>query len=230
MLNINEVFSAIQGEGSTAGMPAVFIRLSGCNLTCDWCDSKYTWHKDHLEGADRMTEQQLAMAIQFEQPEHNRIVWTGGEPVLQSESIYNYIQKYAKNIYNEIETNGTKSMSIDLAESLDVITVSPKLKNSKILEPRRYIPPILKNYAHHSYTGKTFWKFVIKEPADVVEIKVDFEIALGIQPKKIYLMPEGITSADQIKAMPEIFELCQKYLYNFSPRLQVLAYNDERKR
>ena len=90
MLTINEIFQSIQGEGKTAGRPAIFVRLSGCNLTCDWCDTKYTWHKDHLEKGTKWSKTDLHHHITTNYS-CKRIIFTGGEPLLQKEAIKEFI-------------------------------------------------------------------------------------------------------------------------------------------
>jgi organic radical activating enzyme len=117
-LKVNEIFYSIQGEGANAGMPAVFVRLAGCNLNCPFCDTEY----------ESYTEMSIA-EIKSEVVKYNcrNIIWTGGEPTLQ---LGNNTLKYFREFYNCIESNGTK-----LAPSkIDYITISPK-----VLYPKHYI-------------------------------------------------------------------------------------------
>jgi len=98
--NEPELFYSIQGEGSRAGCPAVFLRLAGCNLSCAWCDTKYSWGRG---GA--VPEPELASRIMsFQSP---GLVITGGEPLLQTPAIERLLALLPPNLFIEIETNGT---------------------------------------------------------------------------------------------------------------------------
>lgn len=117
MLKVNEIFESIQGEGRHAGRPALFIRLSGCNLACSWCDTKY-----HTEGRE-MSERDLAAEI--EKSSQKIVIWTGGEPTLQLNQIKEVILLTHKK--HHLETNGTYQDFDDLA-IFDYICFSPKTK------------------------------------------------------------------------------------------------------
>ena len=110
---VNEIFYSIQGEGYYAGKPAVFIRFSGCNLKCPWCDTKHEsgtiYTKEQLEGeVERLTQGNESILI----------VFTGGEPTLQLSEDEELLPKY----YRAIETNGTNKVP----DWIDWITISPK--------------------------------------------------------------------------------------------------------
>jgi len=110
-LKINEIFYSVQGEGANAGMPAVFVRLSGCNLKCKFCDTSHERYKefDIAELEKRISKFKC-----------RNIIWTGGEPTLQlTADILKYFVKY----YNCIETNGSNPVP----EGVDYITCSPKV-------------------------------------------------------------------------------------------------------
>ena len=111
-LTVNEIFYSLQGEGSRAGIPNIFIRLSKCNLNCWFCDTEFE------SGESYSLEQLLEEISQF--PCKN-IIWTGGEPALQlTEEIVGFFKEHG--YYQAIETNGTKP----LPSNLDFVTCSPK--------------------------------------------------------------------------------------------------------
>jgi len=111
-LTVNEIFYSLQGEGSRAGIPNIFIRLSKCNLNCWFCDTEFE------SGENYSLDQLLEEISQF--PCKN-IIWTGGEPALQlTEEIVAFFKSHG--YYQAIETNGTKP----LPANLDFITCSPK--------------------------------------------------------------------------------------------------------
>lgn len=109
---INELFYSLQGEGYHAGTPAVFIRLSGCNLQCPFCDTQ------HQQGRE-MSEAEIAEAAANYPARH--VVVTGGEPSLQlTRSLVDLLHKAGKHV--AVETNGTHP----LPDNVDWITLSPK--------------------------------------------------------------------------------------------------------
>lgn len=113
MRKINEIFESLQGEGSNTGVPAVFIRFSGCNLKCSFCDT------GHEEGRMMSDEEIMAEVSKYKAP---MIVLTGGEPSLFIDEKFIRKLKESTGKYIAIETNGTH----DLPEGIDWVTVSPK--------------------------------------------------------------------------------------------------------
>lgn len=112
MKKINEIFYSLQGEGCFTGTPAVFIRFSGCNLQCDFCDTA------HQEGV-WMSDQEIIEEVENYPAAH--VVFTGGEPGLQlTRELVLALKEKGKFI--QIETNGT----VVLPEGIDWITCSPK--------------------------------------------------------------------------------------------------------
>lgn len=111
---INEIFYSLQGEGYWTGTPAVFLRFSGCNLKCPFCDTDFA-------AATAMTEDELINALKEVSAECRRVIVTGGEPALQlDEALVQRLHKEGYTIH--IETNGTRP----LPEGIDWITFSPK--------------------------------------------------------------------------------------------------------
>lgn len=113
MRKINEIFYSLQGEGHHTGYPSVFIRFSGCNLKCPFCD---TGHEDGIF----MDDDAIVHAVKLYTAEW--IVITGGEPSLSIDSDFIHLLKRATGKKIAIETNGTRP----LPEGIDWVTVSPK--------------------------------------------------------------------------------------------------------
>lgn len=110
---VNEIFYSIQGEGRHTGTPAVFVRLSGCNRSCPFCDT------DHLTGSVEMTEPEIVEAVCAHPSPH--VVITGGEPALQlTASLVSALHARGRKVH--VETNG----SLPLPENVDWVTCSPK--------------------------------------------------------------------------------------------------------
>ena len=115
---VHEIFHTLQGEGAHSGIPAVFVRFSGCNLRCPWCDTEF-------EGYREMTAEQIVSEIQnlYDIPNVRRkmCILTGGEPTLQADKqLIDAI--HAAGFYIGIETNGTRP----IPDGIDWITCSPK--------------------------------------------------------------------------------------------------------
>lgn len=257
---INEIYKSIQGEGKFIGTPSIFIRLSGCNLSCSWCDTKYTWLftekklrkvqnrimrsgqllsdfkglKIHNKSKEetKMYPLKIIGAI-MELLDHTNIrnvVFTGGEPLIQTQELEVVIQcildlKYG--IKFEIETNGTIPPSDKLVELADKglihFNVSPKTDNSDNKFEFIYKPLMLQRFRNTN----SIFKFVIKYPLDVSEVsKIIKEIEI---PKEwVYLMSEGNTPEQQLGYSEIMIEMCEKYGFNYSPRLHVLLWGNKR--
>ena len=111
-MKVNEIFYSLQGEGFYSGSPAVFVRLSGCNLRCPFCDTQH-------ESGSEMSEDEIVEAVRQYPARH--VVVTGGEPALQlTESLVDAL--HADGRYVAVETNGTRS----LPANVNWITLSPK--------------------------------------------------------------------------------------------------------
>ena len=119
---VNEIFYSIQGEGAFAGTPAVFVRFSGCNLACPWCDT------DHSHFAE-MTRDELENAVRalLTGRDGAIIVLTGGEPALQLHDDEPLFREFKNRVC--IETNGT----LPVPDWVDWVTVSPKNELSAIV-------------------------------------------------------------------------------------------------
>lgn len=124
--SVAEIFNSIQGEGINAGRPAIFVRLSGCNLKCSWCDT------DHSPKLGLMTPEQIVHKILTLEKNPELIVVTGGEPTIQNNLehlFFVFKTMFVKTPQCAIETNGTNSFPLVAMKTygyLDCLTVSPK--------------------------------------------------------------------------------------------------------
>ena len=199
---ISEIFYSVQGEGPNAGKPAVFLRLSGCNLKCKWCDTKYAWNK-----GKEMTISQVIQKIKKHPCKH--LVITGGEPLLQQDKLKALLSKL-KGYTAEIETNG--SLPIKISRLIEQINCSPKLKNSGNPQYSLRVKPVNK---------KVLYKFIVQKGEDLEEINA-FIRKYKIPKDHVYLMPEGISRKTILDRSKWLVEICKKEGYNFSPRLHII--------
>jgi len=230
-----EIFHTLQGEGSSLGAPAVFLRLSLCNLHCQWCDTPYTWnwektpwkHQDDVKFSK--SEQILELAPSEIAPlvskyRCDRLVLTGGEPLLQQKELIELTRLLPDGIKIEIETNGTQIPNQTWSKLATQFNVSPKLSNSGIEEKLRLKPDVLKTLAALPHA---LFKFVVCTQTDLSEIEAlqnDFNLPTG----RIFLMPEGRDAQTLQERSLWLADICRDQGYRFSPRLHVLLWGNER--
>jgi organic radical activating enzyme len=238
-----EIFHTLQGEGISAGRPAVFVRLSLCNLHCRWCDTDYTWN---WEGTpfphDRDQEPGYAKYKQEEQmvvmaPEEvagivarwptRRVVLTGGEPLLQQQGLRDLASELRArdpSYFSEVETNGTLLPEEALDSFIGQYNVSPKLENSGNRETSRIRPQVLEWFAA---SGKAWFKFVVSSAEDVAEIRGIIDRA-GVSNDRVLLMPEGRTPEAVATHRDLVVKLCLEHGYNFTDRLHLRLFGARR--
>jgi 7-carboxy-7-deazaguanine synthase len=211
-LIISEDFYSIQGEGFCSGHPAVFLRLSGCNLDCDFCDSKHLWTIGKKYSFAQILDNWEKNGWLDHLQSNAHLVITGGEPLLQQDSLWLFIQQFDETIkmqaYIELETNATILLNNNFLKRINQINASPKLVNDKVL-------------LQLAKLNKTKFKFVIKEKNDIDEILNNYVKPFKIKRQNICLMPEGKTKEAIQEKSAMVIELCKKHILNFSPRLQV---------
>ena len=227
---ISELFYSVQGEGSLLGTPSVFVRTSGCNLRCGWCDTPYASWKP--EG----TEMSVAELLARVNAHPTRfVVVTGGEPMIAKDMPALLAGLRAAGKHITIETAGTIAPA---GVPCDLASISPKLSNSTPAlaeagaawverhERTRLQPEVLRTWcAAYDYQ----LKFVISSEADLIETeKVIDSIGLTIPPEKVLLMPEG-TSAEAIRSRNALLvECCKAKGYRYSPRLHIDLFGNKR--
>jgi 7-carboxy-7-deazaguanine synthase len=221
-LKIAELFYSLQGEGSLIGVPSVFIRTSGCNLRCSWCDTPYTsWQP---EGAE-LSLAQILDEVRAHPARH--VVVTGGEPMIAPDIIALTGQLRDAGLHITIETAGTVFKPV----ACDLMSISPKLANSTPEGPfraqherLRIQPDVLGELtARYDYQ----LKFVVEKPDDLAEIR-GLAAALGADPGRIILMPEGVDAAILRERAVWLAEICKEEGYRFSPRLHVDLWGNKR--
>lgn len=230
-LVVAEVFGpTVQGEGPSLGRRASFIRLGGCNLSCTWCDTPYTWDADRFDlrtELARVPVDQLAVRTLAGGP--GLVVITGGEPLLhQTQPGWDALLDTltAADVDIEVETNGTRAPTAATTCAVTRFNVSPKLAHAGDPEPARISPGVI---AELRTTGKAVFKFVCRTPADVEETG-RYTTAWRIPPSRVWVMPEGTTPATLGEHLAAIADPAIAAGFNVTTRLHVLAWGDERAR
>jgi len=227
-MRIAEIFHSIQGEGLLAGVPSIFIRTSGCNLRCDWCDTPYASWKP--EGPE-MSVKEILEKISAWNCDH--VVLTGGEPMIAPSlpELATALKKEGKHI--TIETAGT---ILPNGIPCDLASLSPKLSNStpsperdpawaKKPESTRLQPAVISDWIRN-YNFQL--KFVVSSENDLVEIK---SLLLNLPPvplHQILLMPEGIDTQTLASRSPWLVDTCKREGFRFCPRLQIELFGHTR--
>jgi 7-carboxy-7-deazaguanine synthase len=224
------VFYTLQGEGTTMGMPAVFLRLHVCNLRCEWCDAWYTWNPKTVEFWTESQSWPIEQAREtiertWQAPSGipKRLIVTGGEPLLQQKQLMKLIEEMPDWAV-EIETNGT-IRPYDLLLERCQFNCSPKLKNSGNGEKARINPEAIEALKE----GNTNFKFVVMHDEDVDEIESDFVLPLGISPQQIILMPQGVTAEEVRGNAQRLVEVAKARGYRLLGRLQVDIWGAKRR-
>ena len=227
-MRIAEIFHSIQGEGLLAGVPSIFIRTSGCNLRCHWCDTPYASWKP--EGPEMSIEEILKKLTEWH---CDHVVLTGGEPMIAPDlpELATALKKQKKHI--TIETAGTilpNSIPCDLA------SISPKLSNStpsperdpawaKKHEATRLQPEVISEWIR-KYPFQL--KFVVSSENDLAEIKDLLSRLPPVPLHQILLMPEGIDVKTLATRSPWLVEICKREGFRFCPRLQIELFGHTR--
>ena len=221
---INEIFYSIQGEGFLAGFPSVFIRIAGCPLRCQWCDTKYAW--DPGAGVDLSIAQIIDKVGQWD---CRFAVITGGEPMTnpQLPELASALKKIGKHI--TIETAGVKFVP-DVA--CDLMSISPKTSNFGIKKvparPERSRRDTFfaakELIGHYPYQ----LKFVVDSTDDLSEIQKTLGQIGNVNPEKVMLMPQAKTREELIAKSPMVAELCKQAGFAFCNRLQIQLWDGRR--
>ncbi len=222
-MKIAELFYSLQGEGSLVGVPSVFVRTSGCNLRCSWCDTPYTSWKP--EGADFTIDQIVEEVESLGRAKH--VVVTGGEPMIAPEIVPLTERLRGGGWHITVETAGTVFQPV----ACDLMSISPKLANSTPDGPWR---------AQHERTriqlgvlaelmGRYDYqlKFVIEKAEDLEEVG-SLVGGLGADRGRVILMPEGTDRERLRERSMWLAEVCKQEGFRFSPRLHVDLYGNLR--
>jgi len=227
-VSLVESFLSIQGEGPSVGEPAMFLRLAGCNLACDWCDTPYSWdwkRFDRTETVQSLSTELLATKVASEVPASVKLlVVTGGEPLVQRGALVELIrlvQDLRPDMRVEVETNGSIPPGSALARLVHLFVVSPKLANAGVSNV------VSVDTVRPFSVERAVLKFVVRTAQDVDDA-AGFATEAGFAPGRVWVMPEG-TDAPTIAAhgratAPRAIDKG----FRVSPRLQIALWGDER--
>lgn len=225
-MRVAEIFRSLQGEGRLTGIESVFIRTSGCNLRCGFCDTPYaSWTP---EGEDLSVEEIVSRV----EESVGYVVVTGGEPMLLAELIplCESLRRREKHI--TIETAGTLYLPVEC----DLMSISPKLSNSKPRleeapgwterhERNRSAPDVIRRL-NAQYDCQ--FKFVVDRLEDCREVAAYLAQFPEIDPGRVMLMPQG-TDAQELAAKASwLSPYCAQHGLQFCPRRHIEWFGSRR--
>ncbi|MGA2069714.1 MAG: 7-carboxy-7-deazaguanine synthase QueE [Sedimentisphaerales bacterium] len=213
---VNEIFHSLQGEGTLAGTPSVFIRLAGCPLRCKWCDTQYAWEAS--EGEELPIPEIVNRVVHWPS---RYVVITGGEPMVNPElpDLARALKERNKHI--TIETAGINFIA---GLVCDLMSISPKLSNSMqagenpALQYLSSLKQLIRRYPYQL-------KFVVDSADDLPEIQETLKRIGGVSAEKVMLMPQAKTRDELIAKSPMVAKMCEETGYCFCQRLHILLYD-----
>jgi 7-carboxy-7-deazaguanine synthase len=225
-VKISEIFYSVQGEGILLGIPSVFVRTSGCNLRCTWCDTPYTSWTPEGEDLDP-----AAILEQVRRYPAAHVVLTGGEPMIAAGIVELANMLREAGLHITIETAGTVFQPV----ACDLMSISPKLANSTPGEReggrwaaqhdrlRLNFPVLRRLIGEYEYQ----LKFVVAQAEDLAEIR-DVVERIGAPRGKVLLMPEGTCAAALRERGLWLVEIAKREGYRYCPRLHIDLYGNLR--
>lgn len=231
---VAEHFYSIQGEGATMGVPAVFLRLAGCNLLCGghgtiednklhdgatWrCDTIEVWMQGQKTSIENLVSLFASAGYMNQLRDGAHLVITGGEPLMQQDCIIEFLRALPSRTYVEIETNGTLRPSPELYPLVNQFNISLKLANSGMPLGRRCKADAIADF--RATTRDTWFKFVVSSVEDIQEV-ADLVEKFNLPQRKIILMPACSTQSVLRKLLPMIADACKEKTWRLSSRLQL---------
>jgi 7-carboxy-7-deazaguanine synthase len=233
-LPVSETFVSVQGEGRLTGVPSFFVRASGCNLRCAWCDTPYaSWSPEgETRSVESIVEEAGTRAVRH-------AVLTGGEPMIFDAIEPLSHELRARGLHVTVETAGTVFRAPDTL-ACDLMSVSPKLSNStpSVEDPRdpngvwrerheaRRIDLGALQGLIDAYPNRQL-KFVVASPADLGEIEDLLARLRAFAPEDVMLMPEGVTIPSP-ERVAWVVEACVERGWRYCQRLHIELFGNQR--
>jgi len=227
-MRISDIYYSIQGEGKLVGVPSAFVRTSGCNLHCTWCDTPYaSWAP---EGKDYEIDAVLEKLADFPT---RHVVVTGGEPIIANgiEELTAALRRRGYHITIETAATVYKDVVYDLA------SLSPKLQNSTpwSVEQGRFADAHEENRINVDVIRRFIaaapdfqLKIVVDEPSDLAEIDLLLNRIGDVKPENVLLMPQGVSEEEFQPKRRWLGEMCKQRGFRYCPRLHILLYGNAR--
>ena len=234
VLPLVEAFGpTIQGEGPATGRASTFVRFGGCNLSCSWCDSAYTWDGDRFDLREEITPtsaDDIAAKVAALAGHVPIVVLTGGEPLLNQRNpawgplLRSLVVDQGRSLH--VETNGTIVPNDTTLAWISTFVVSPKLPHAGPHRGKQN-PALADGWTSIARDHDAHMKVVVETVEDIERAVVMAEAA-GWPLDRVWVMPEGTTEEALAARWPVIASTAAAYGINASHRLHVLAWRDTR--
>jgi 7-carboxy-7-deazaguanine synthase len=227
-VKLAELFYSIQGEGKLMGVPSVFVRASGCNLRCVWCDTPYaSWNPE----GEYVPVEEIVRRVRQHSVRH--VVLTGGEPTIMPDFAALCAALKENDFHVTVETAATYFVEAPM----NLASLSPKLANSTPTqrdhgryaanhERQRINPGVIQQWIDSADDFQL--KFVVSSPTDMAEIGAVLDSIKRWSPADVLLMPEGTDAAVLDSRGPWIADICKDRGFRFCPRLHIALYGNRR--
>jgi 7-carboxy-7-deazaguanine synthase len=226
-IRVSEHFYSIQGEGPSVGIPAVFLRLQGCNMNCGqknakWhCDTESVWK----QGTTHLTElffNQFYSTYKNAFTKGARLVITGGEPLLQQSALIEFLTYFRNKPIIEVETNGSICPTPEFSKLVNQWNISFKLSNSGESQKKRINPSAVEFF---KMTKTAIYKFVVYSEHDITEILNQYPFIAFIPLHQKFLMPAAACKKDLDSSYPKVVEWCKSHGFSLSQRLHLTIWD-----
>jgi 6-pyruvoyltetrahydropterin 2'-reductase len=238
-LVLAETFYSVQGEGPSIGVPAIFLRVAGCNLECEGfsyihkdtkqhlgCDTKLVWKQGKRTTFEQLLQQWQAEGWLENLEAGAHLVLTGGEPSIQQQALMQFValldQRLSKSSYVEIETNATLKFLPEFLNRIDQINASPKLSFAE-KSTKAFNPEVIQQLVT---SNKAYFKFVVATEADVEEVETRFIADFHIPRDRVLLMPEGGNRTIYEKNRLRLVEICKAKTLRLGLRAHIDIWNE----
>lgn len=226
-LNVSEFFyDTIQGEGLNLGVPAAFLRLAGCPVDCEFCDTAEVWKTHQRVKISWLYEQidETGLLQKLADGEEILVV-TGGSPLLQQIPLAILLEmvwdSYDGHPWIEVENECSLVAGSEIKKFVSSWNNSPKLSNSGVPEERRYKPEALQSLDGYP----CIYKFVVKDESDWQEIEEKYIKPGYVRPYNTILMPMGATQKEYFENREAVVELAVKHGVRYSPREHIAIWD-----
>lgn len=227
LLPVSEVFGpTFQGEGPHSGLRTGFVRLGLCNLSCEWCDTPYTWDNARYDVSKECPPTTVSeVHDRLRALNVDTVCLSGGEPLMHRAKLHHLLTPEWS---WHAETNGTIAPPVYWRELVAHTTVSPKI-NTRDAHKKRIKPAALAEWSALANEGRAIFKFVASKVADL-QLVADVVTEVGIDPRHVWVMPEGTDAKTVVSRHRQLADHVSERGWNTTTRLHTLLYEKERGR